>query len=99
MGTPRKSLYALLCAFNLALRFIWALSLFGVASSPGGGMFFLEAVEILRRTVWAIFRIEWEYIVKVLPASQSQVPLTASQITPESMSEGSDVETSRKDED
>ena len=53
--------------------------------------FFLEAVEILRRTVWAIFRIEWEYIVKVLPASYVQVPLT-SQATPDSMSESSDVE-------
>lgn len=56
--TQNKGLYALLCAFNLCLRFIWALSLFGIASSPGGGMFFLESVEILRRTVWAIFRIE-----------------------------------------
>ena len=61
-------------------------------------MFFFEVVEIVRRTVWAIFRIEWEYIVKVLPASQSQVPLTASQITPESMSEGSDVETMKAED-
>lgn len=26
----------------------------------GAGMFFFEVIEILRRTVWAIFRIEWE---------------------------------------
>ena len=69
-------MYLALCIFNLGLRFIWALTLFGVASSPGGGMFFLEAVEILRRTVWAIFRIEWEYIVKVLPQQYTQMPLT-----------------------
>ena len=89
-----KLMYVALCVFNLGLRFVWALTLFGVASSPGGGMFFLEAVEILRRTVWAIFRIEWEYIVKVLPASYSQVPLKSPNIgaTPDSMSEGSDIE-------
>ena len=56
--TPNKAVYGMLCVFNLCLRFVWALSLFGIASSPGGGMFFLESVEILRRTVWAIFRIE-----------------------------------------
>ena len=91
--TKSKPLYLLLCIFNLGLRFIWALSLFGVATSPGGGMFFLEAVEIIRRTVWAIFRIEWEYIVKVLPQERySQVPLTMAGATPDSMSEGSDIE-------
>eukprot|EP00633_Aureoumbra_lagunensis_P002365 CAMPEP_0197303246 /NCGR_PEP_ID=MMETSP0890-20130614/51543_1 /TAXON_ID=44058 ORGANISM="Aureoumbra lagunensis, Strain CCMP1510" /NCGR_SAMPLE_ID=MMETSP0890 /ASSEMBLY_ACC=CAM_ASM_000533 /LENGTH=96 /DNA_ID=CAMNT_0042783027 /DNA_START=546 /DNA_END=836 /DNA_ORIENTATION=- len=25
-------------------------------------MFFFELIEIIRRTVWALFRIEWEYI-------------------------------------
>jgi len=95
--TSRKWVYAALCVFNLGLRFVWALSLFGYATSPGGGMFFLEAIEIVRRTVWAIFRIEWEYIVKVLPASYSQMPLTC-QGTPESMSESSDMEM-RADDD
>ena len=88
------STYGLLCAFNLALRFVWALTLMGYAASPGGGMFFLEAVEILRRTVWAVFRIEWEYIAKVLPSPEyrhAQMPLNL-QGTPDSMSEGSDVE-------
>ena len=94
--SPSKAMYFWLCVFNLALRFIWAATLFGVAASPGGGMFFLEAVEILRRTVWAIFRIEWEYIVKVLPQSYAQVPLTG-QPTPDSMSEGSDVEMKSED--
>ena len=45
----------------------------------------------------AVFRIEWEYIVKVLPAA-SQVPLTRQRTTPDSASsdvEGSDVEGSR----
>ena len=36
-------------------------------------MLFFESVEILRRTVWAIFRIEWEVVAKVLyPSGQYQ---------------------------
>ena len=31
----------------------------------GAGMFFFEFIEIIRRTVWAVFRIEWEVVVKV----------------------------------
>ena len=76
--TPRKWVYLLVCTVNLCLRFVWALSLFGVATSPGGGMFFLEAVEILRRTVWAVFRIEWEVIVKVGSANAyANIPLSS----------------------
>jgi len=58
--TQRQSVYVALCIFNLLLRFAWALSVFGGIQGRGGGMFFFEAIEILRRTVWAIFRIEWE---------------------------------------
>ena len=75
--TKKKWVYFVLCAFNLSLRFVWALSLFGIATSPGGGMFFLESVEIVRRTVWAIFRIEWEVVVKIGSATYSSVPLKA----------------------
>lgn len=46
-------------------------------------MFFLEAVEILRRTVWAIFRIEWEVVVKVGYAGQAQPLSSASAIDSE----------------
>ena len=31
-------------------------------------MLFFEVVEIFRRTVWAIFRIEWEVVTKVVYA-------------------------------
>lgn len=44
----------------MGLRFMWALSVFGGVPGRGLGMFFFEVVEILRRTVWAVFRIEWE---------------------------------------
>jgi len=54
-----------LCVFDLALRFVWALSVFGGVPGRGAGMFFFEVVEIVRRTVWAIFRIEWEVVSKV----------------------------------
>ncbi|KAL3930600.1 MAG: hypothetical protein SGPRY_001471, partial [Prymnesium sp.] len=46
--------------FDMGLRFMWALSVFGGVPGRGLGMFFFEVVEILRRTVWAVFRIEWE---------------------------------------
>ncbi len=47
------------------LRFIWTISVFGGVPGHGAGMLFFELIEILRRTVWAVFRIEWEVIVKV----------------------------------
>ena len=41
-------------------------------------MFFFEVVELLRRTVWAMFRIEWEVIVKVhRAAAYDLLPLTS----------------------
>ena len=49
--------------------------MFGGVAGRGAGMFFFEAVEILRRTVWAIFRIEWEVVVKVYSSSYGAVPL------------------------
>jgi len=64
--TPRKGVYLALCLGNLMLRFIWTISVFGGVPGHGAGMLFFELIEILRRTVWAVFRIEWEVIVKVL---------------------------------
>lgn len=72
--THRKSVYVALCAFNLLLRFAWALSVFGGIPGRGGGMFFFEVIEISRRTMWAVFRIEWEVVVKVYHASYSSLP-------------------------
>jgi hypothetical protein len=65
--SPNKSIYAALAAFNLSLRFLWAIAIFGAVPTRGHGMFFFEAMELVRRTVWAVFRIEWEYVAKVLP--------------------------------
>jgi len=65
--SPRMSVYFLLALFNFALRFLWAMAVFGAMPTRGHGMFFFEAMEIARRTVWAVFRIEWEYVAKVLP--------------------------------
>ena len=57
--------YYAIAVGDMALRFIWALSVFG--GVPGrAGMLFFEVVEIFRRTVWAIFRIEWEVVTKVV---------------------------------
>ena len=75
--TRKRWVYALICVFNFGLRFIWALSVFNVVPGRGRGMFLLESVEILRRTVWAIFRIEWEVVVKVYNASYVTLPLNS----------------------
>jgi len=92
------SLFApgLLIAFDFCLRFVWALAVFGDFSTRGAGLFFFELAEILRRTVWALFRIEWELIDKnhqqVRPADGSEVG-AADGIAPE---EG--VESDQEDE-
>lgn len=65
--SPRRSVYGALMVFNFALRFIWAMAVFGTVPTRGHGMFFFESFEVVRRTVWAVFRIEWEYVTKVLP--------------------------------
>lgn len=75
--TRSKGVYFLLCAFNLTLRFAWTLSVFGRVPGRGVGMFFFEVIEILRRTVWAVFRIEWEVITKVHNSSQEAKLLTS----------------------
>ena len=62
--TRDKALYLVLCAFNLVLRFTWTLTFLGALPGRGGGMFCVEVLEIARRTVWAVFRIEWELVHK-----------------------------------
>jgi len=82
--------YVLLCVFDLALRFIWALSIFGGVPSRGFGMLFFECVEILRRTVWAVFRIEWEVIAKVIYPSGAYQGLQAASLSEEPEDEDED---------
>lgn len=65
----RKRVYFALCCGNFLLRFAWTLAVFGGVTSHGAGMFFFEAIEIARRTVWAIFRIEWEVVAKGIGAT------------------------------
>jgi len=76
--TRSKLVYVLLCVFNLSLRFIWALSIFGGVPGRGFGMFFFEVVEMLRRTVWAVFRVEWEMVAKIYFKDPTQIPGAAS---------------------
>mmetsp|Transcript_9873 Transcript_9873/g.15806 ORF Transcript_9873/g.15806 Transcript_9873/m.15806 type:complete len:474 (+) Transcript_9873:81-1502(+) len=58
----QRHIYVSLCVGNFLLRFAWTLSTFGGIASHGVGMFFFEFIEIIRRTVWAVFRIEWELV-------------------------------------
>lgn len=64
--------YSLLILFDLALRFVWTLAVFGNAPTRGAGLFAFEVAEILRRTVWALFRIEWEYFHLELPLAPQE---------------------------
>ena len=65
--------YAALLSFNLATRFAWAATVFSKTNNTlPRTMFLLEAIEVLRRTVWAIFRIEHEYISRGLPTSSKK---------------------------
>lgn len=68
-----RSVYGLVALFNCAMRFLWAMAVFGYVRTRGQGMFFFEAMEIVRRTVWAVFRIEWEYVNKVLPRREASI--------------------------
>jgi len=77
--SPHKHVYLVLCSCNFLLRFAWTLSIFGRVPSRGAFMFFFEVIEIMRRTVWAIFRIEWEVIAKGIgPQRVKEIELHAS---------------------
>eukprot|EP00965_Chrysotila_dentata_P115163 3807359-Pleurochrysis_carterae.AAC.1 len=75
--TRSPAAYGLLCVVNLLLRFAWTLSIFAGVKGYGAGMFFFEVIEVFRRTVWAVFRIEWEVIVKVYSTAQETKHLTS----------------------
>jgi len=62
--SKKPCIYVILCVFNFFLRFAWTLGILGGVAGHGAGMFLFEFLEIGRRTVWAVFRIEWEAIVK-----------------------------------
>eukprot|EP01039_Chlorochromonas_danica_P003872 gene3872-4230_t len=70
---PYPIVYYAAIAMDLALRFIWVISLL-----PTDQMglfvgyrlnFFLGSLEILRRTLWGCFRVEWEHL-KLLKQGQ-----------------------------
>lgn len=51
---------------NLILRFSWMITMYEAARAmnPGSLVLLIEAVEIIRRFIWNIFRVEWEIINK-----------------------------------
>jgi len=60
-------LYYVAIGFNLILRFTWSLRLSShlhTLADIEGGVFLLEALEIMRRWVWVFFRVEWETVKK-----------------------------------
>ena len=60
-------LYYVAIGLNLILRLTWSLRLSShlhTLADIEGGVFLLEALEIIRRWVWVFFRIEWETVKK-----------------------------------
>ena len=71
--TGARLRYGALVLFNFSLRFAWALAVFGHVSTRGLGMLNFELAELARRTVWALFRIEWEYHERKWPLDGDEV--------------------------
>ena len=63
---PKMWVYHICILVDLALRFVWVLSLlpleYSVAFLGNRLTFFLGSLEILRRSMWSIFRVEWEHV-------------------------------------
>lgn len=57
-------LYAIVTVINLLLRFSWAANriTFFESLHPSMLVLVIELGEVLRRSIWFIFRIEWEVI-------------------------------------
>lgn len=59
--------YYMAISLNLVLRFTWSLKLSShlhTIADLEGGIFMLEALELIRRWLWVFFRIEWETVKK-----------------------------------
>lgn len=59
--------YYMAIGLNLVLRFTWSLKLSShlhMLAELEGGIFIVEALELIRRWVWVFFRIEWEAVKK-----------------------------------
>jgi EXS family len=56
----------MVCIGNFFLRFMWAANFFPFFARfhPATLIFIIEIVEVFRRWIWIIFRVEWEIIVQ-----------------------------------
>lgn len=64
---PDPLIYYLAIALDLVLRFTWSLKLSAHLHSiheNEGGIFLMEALEVVRRWMWVYLRIEWEAVRK-----------------------------------
>ncbi len=63
---PYRWMYYVAMILNAAGRFTWSvrwLHIFHTSfSSPVDGVLMMELVEVARRALWTVFRIEWEYV-------------------------------------
>ena len=68
-----KEAYYIAMVINFCLRYVWVMSFVTLVTDKQFGRFhlfqwFLMFAEIIRRTLWSLFRIEWE-LINVYPKS------------------------------
>lgn len=68
------AVYPLVAVLNFILRFSWAMNRFAFASQLHASVIVLliELGEVFRRSVWCIFRIEWEVLVRIQKQQQQE---------------------------
>lgn len=75
---PHPAIYYFCIVLNLFLRFVWVLSLAPMSYLGGlvGGKLSLlmGSVEIIRRSIWGIFRLEWEHVKLLKNATPGFLP-------------------------
>eukprot|EP00981_Chlorochromonas_danica_P008656 scaffold2266_cov166-Ochromonas_danica.AAC.6 len=75
---PHPAVYYVCILVNLVLRFIWVLSL--TPMTYLGGLvgaklsLFMGSMEIIRRSMWGLFRVEWEHVKSVRNDTPGYLP-------------------------
>eukprot|EP00127_Corallochytrium_limacisporum_P002791 Clim_evm4s141 gene=Clim_evmTU4s141 len=83
---PLRECYYLLIAGDFLLRFLWSFNLpFALGLTPSNALLMFEFLEVFRRGIWNLYRIEWEQIKRGLehvPNSPKEFPLASSTSLP-----------------
>lgn len=74
LSTFSFPVHVIIASINLFLRFSWAASRLPVFARlpPAHLILLIEVAEIVRRSMWFIFRIEWEMVKTETPNRESE---------------------------